>query len=74
LLKGLCTLVAIAMVHSGNRRACAMTPMLFATGMPYLCCSLPLIAAPFVGENSVGPQLLNQVIASEATLGTIIRS
>jgi hypothetical protein len=33
LLRGLCTLVAIAMVHSDNRRACAMTLTLFATGV-----------------------------------------
>ena len=70
LLQGLCTLVAIAMVHSDNRRACAMTLMLFATG---IALSLLLIAAysrPFTGEISVGPDLLKQVIASEATVGT----
>jgi hypothetical protein len=70
LLQGLCTLVAIAMVHSNNRRACAMTLMLFTTG---IALSLLLIAAyscPFTGEISVGPDLLKQVIASEATVGT----
>ena len=66
LLQGLCTLVAIAMVHSDNRPACAMTLMLFATG---IALSVLLIAAytrPFTGENSVAPELLRQVIASEA--------
>jgi len=66
LLQGLCTLVAIAMVHSDNRPACAMTLMLFATG---IALSVLLIAAytrPFTGENSVAPELLKQVIASEA--------
>src|SRR5215467_6466339 len=33
LLQALCTLVAIAMVHSANRRACALTLILFATGV-----------------------------------------
>src|SRR5262245_28509615 len=33
LLQGLCTLVAIAMVHSGNRLSCAITLTLFATGI-----------------------------------------
>ena len=32
LLQGLCTLVAIAMVHSDNRLTCAITLTLFATG------------------------------------------
>jgi Protein of unknown function (DUF4239) len=66
LLPGLCTLVAIAMVHSDNRPACAVTLMLFATG---IALSVLLIAAytrPFTGENSVAPELLKQVIASEA--------
>src|SRR4029453_6259615 len=66
LLQGLCTLVAVAMVHSDNRPACAVTLMLFATG---IALSVLLIAAnprPFTGENSVAPELLNQVIASEA--------
>jgi hypothetical protein len=66
-LQGFCTLVAIAMVHSDNRRACAMTLILFATG---IALSLLLIAAysrPFHGGGySVSPELLRQVIASEA--------
>jgi hypothetical protein len=64
------TLVAIAMVHSDNRRACAIAVTLFATG---IALSLLLIAAysrPFTGEISVGPDLLKQVIASEATVGS----
>jgi hypothetical protein len=70
LLQGLCTLVAIAMVHSDNRLTCAITLTLFATG---IALSVLLIAAythPFTGETSVGPELLKQVIASEATAGT----
>jgi Protein of unknown function (DUF4239) len=66
LLQALCTLVAIAMVHSDNRRACAITLTLFATGVAL---SVLLIAAynrPFTGEISVTPKLLKQVIATEA--------
>ena len=68
ILQALCTLVAIAMVHSDNRRACAISLATFATGVAL---SLLLIAAysrPFTGANSVGPQLLKQVIASESGL------
>jgi hypothetical protein len=69
LLQGLCTLVAIAMVHSDNRRACAIVLTLFATGVAL---SVLLIAAydrPFTGEISVGPQLLKQVTTSEVPFG-----
>jgi len=62
LLQGLCMLVAIAMVHSDNRLACAIAMTLFATG---IALSLLLIAAysrPFTGEISVRPDLLKQVI------------
>jgi hypothetical protein len=64
LLQALCTLVAIAMVHSDNRLACAISLTLFATGVAL---SLLLIAAysrPFTGEISVRPDLLKQVITS----------
>jgi hypothetical protein len=62
LLMGLCTLVAIAMVHSDNRLASAIALSLFATG---IALSLLLIAAysrPFTGEISIRPDLLKQVI------------
>src|SRR5215468_7066059 len=65
LLQGLCTLVAIAVVHSDNRLARALTLALFATG---IALSMLIIAAynrPFSGEISIGPELLKQVIASE---------
>jgi hypothetical protein len=42
LLQGLCTLVAIAMVHSDNRLACAIAMILFATS---IALSLLLVAA-----------------------------
>jgi Protein of unknown function (DUF4239) len=64
LLMGLCTLVAIAMVHSDNRLTCAIALTLFATG---IALSLLLIAAysrPFTGEIAVRPDLLKQVTTS----------
>jgi multisubunit Na+/H+ antiporter MnhC subunit len=67
LLQALCTLIAIAMVHSDNRLSCAIAMTLFATGVAL---SLLLIAAysrPFTGEISVRPDLLKQVITSGAT-------
>jgi hypothetical protein len=69
LLQGLCTLVAIAVVHSDNRLARALTLTLFATG---IALSVLLIAAynrPFSGEISIGPELLKQVIPSEVPFG-----
>ena len=64
LLQGICTLIAIAMVHSDNRLSCAIALSLFATG---IALSLLLIAAysrPFTGEISVRPDLLKQVLSS----------
>jgi hypothetical protein len=69
LLQALCTLVAIAIVHSDNRLACGITLTLFATG---IAMSVLLIAAydrPFTGEISVGPELLKQVITSDVPFG-----
>jgi hypothetical protein len=66
-LQALCTLIAIAMVHSDNRLACAIAMALFATGVAL---SLLLIAAysrPFTGEISVKPDLLRQVVTSGAS-------
>jgi len=70
LLQGLCTLIAIAMVHSDNRRACAMSLMLFATGIALSVLLIAAYSQPFMGENSVRPELLKQVIASEAAVGS----
>ena len=57
-----CALLAIAMVHSDNRLTSAITMALFATGV---AASLLLILAqdrPFIGELSVGPNPLFQVM------------
>ena len=66
LLQGLCTLVAIAVVHSDNRLARALTLTLFATG---IAMSVLLIAAYSRPFTSIGPDLLKQVIASEVPFG-----
>jgi hypothetical protein len=55
-------LIAIAMVHSDNRLASAVTMGVFATEV---AASVLLIAAhdrPFIGEISVGPAPLLQVM------------
>jgi len=63
LLQGLCTLIAIAMVHGDNRLACATTLTLFATGIALSVLLISAYSRPFSGENSVTPELLNQVLA-----------
>ena len=70
LLQGLCTLIAIAMVHGDNRRACAMTLMLFATGVALSVLLIAAYSRPFTGEISVTPELLKQVISTEARRDT----
>jgi hypothetical protein len=66
LLQGLCTLVAIAVVHSDNRLARAISLTLYATG---IALSVLLIAAYSHPFNSVGPSLLKQVTVSEVPFG-----
>ena len=66
LLQALCTLVAIAMVHSANRRASAIALFLFATGIALSVLLIAAYSRPFTGENSVKPELLRQVISTEA--------
>jgi hypothetical protein len=62
LAQGVCTLLAIALVHSDNRAGAAVALWLFATGMAV---SLLLICShnhPFSGEISVRPNVLLQVM------------
>ena len=66
LLQGLCTLVAIALVHSDNRLARALTLTLFAIG---IAMSVLLIAAYSRPFTSIGPNLLKQVTTSEVPFG-----
>jgi hypothetical protein len=65
LFQAFCTLVAIAMVHADNRRACAITVTLFATGAALSVLLIAAYSRPFTGEISVTPELLMQVIATE---------
>jgi Protein of unknown function (DUF4239) len=61
-LEAACALIAIAMVHSDNRLTAAITMGLFGTGV---AASLLLILAydrPFIGQFSVGPTSLLQVM------------
>jgi hypothetical protein len=59
LLQGLCTLIAIAMVHSDNRLACAIALTLFATGLALSVLMIAAYGRPFT---AIGPDLLRQVI------------
>jgi len=65
LLQGLCTLIAIAMVHSDNRLACAIAVALFATGIALSSLLIAAYRRPFTGEISVKPELLQQVVPSQ---------
>src|SRR5215470_6295808 len=69
LLQGLCTLVAIAAVHSDNRFARTLTLALFATGFAMSMLLIAAFGRPFSGEISIGPEPLKQVIASEGPFG-----
>jgi hypothetical protein len=64
LLMGLCTLVAIAMVHSDNRLTCAIALTLFATGIALSFLLIAAYSRPFTGEIAVRPDLLKQVTTS----------
>lgn len=66
ILQAICTLIAIAMVHSDNRGAAAAAMGIFATGVAV---SILLIAShnrPFSGEVSVKPDLLQQIMPEDA--------
>jgi hypothetical protein len=61
-LQAICALIAIALVHSDNRLASILSLVLFATGV---ATAVLLIAAhdrPFIGEISVSPDPLLQVM------------
>jgi hypothetical protein len=66
-VQAICMLIAVAMVHSDNRRAVAITMGLFASGVAV---SVFLILAhdrPFTGEISVAPDPLLQVLPEGKT-------
>jgi len=61
-LQAACALFAIAMVHSDNRLASAITIGLFATGVAASALLIASYDRPFIGEISVGPTPLLQVM------------
>jgi uncharacterized protein DUF4239 len=65
LLQALCTLIAISLVHSDNRTTCAIALTLFATGVAASILLIECYNRPFTGEISIGPGLLQQIIATE---------
>jgi Protein of unknown function (DUF4239) len=65
LLQGLCTLIAIAIVHSDDRLTCAIAVALFATGIALSSLLIAAYSRPFTGEISVKPELLQEVVPSE---------
>ncbi len=67
IVQAICTMVAIAMVHTDNRKATGIALGLFSTGVAV---SILLIAAhnrPFTGELSVQPDILLQVFPTQGT-------
>ena len=70
LVSGLCALIAIAIVHSDNRLTCAIAVALFATGIALSSLLIAAYGAPFSGDISVGPDLLQQVVPSETSQPT----
>ena len=65
-LQAACELIVIALVHCDNRLASSLALGLFATGV---ATSVLLIAAhdrPFIGQISVGPGPLLQIMPGEA--------
>ena len=66
LVQAVCTLLAIAMVHSDNRASAAFALGLFATGVAVSVVLISSHDRPFTGELSVGPDVLLQVLPQEA--------
>ena len=65
LLQAACALLAIAIVHSDNRRAAAIAMGLFATGIAVSVVLIASHSGPFSGEISVRPDLLLQVVPEQ---------
>ena len=65
LVQAVCTLLAIAMVHSDNRASAAFAMGLFATGVAVSVVLISSHDRPFTGELSVGPEVLLQVLPGE---------
>ena len=61
-VQAICVLLAIAMMHSDNRRTSAIAMTLFATGVAVSVLLIATHNRPFTGEISVGPDPLLQVL------------
>ena len=66
LLQAVCTLVAIAMVHSDNRTSAALAMTVFATAVAVCVLLIAVHDRPFTGEISVSPDVLLQVMPEES--------
>ena len=66
LVQAVCTLLAVAMVHSDNRASAAFAMGLFATGVAVSVVLISSHDRPFTGELSVTPDVLLQVLPEEA--------
>ena len=65
LLQAVCTLLAIAMVHSDNQATAALALGLFTTGVAVSVVLISSHNRPFTGEMSIGPDVLLQVMPEE---------
>ena len=61
-LQAVCALIAIALVHSDNPLAFMLTMFLFATGVAAAVLLIAATDRPFIGEISVSPNPLLQVL------------
>jgi Protein of unknown function (DUF4239) len=66
-LQAVCALIAIAMVHSDNRLASAIMLAVFATGVASSVVLINVHDRPFLGQISVGPDPLLQVMPTQAS-------
>ncbi len=73
--QALCALLAIALVHSDDRLAGALTVGIFATGVAACLLLIASYDRPFVGELRVGPQPLIEIMpkAPAVTQNPIIK-
>jgi hypothetical protein len=65
-VQAICALLAIALVHSGERLASAISLGIFASGVAACVLLIASHDRPFTGEMSVGPEPLLQVIPEAA--------
>jgi hypothetical protein len=61
IVQAICTLAAIAMVHSDNRRTAALAMGLFSTAMAVCVLLIATHDRPFTGRNAIQPTSLLQV-------------